>query len=83
MLVKLLAPSTVKTWVRIFLRYHFFNEKSHHSSFILPTVDHISEVSLQDILGKLPRPLLRGGTARYPRHFIFPVDSTAYDDALC
>ena len=51
-------------------------------SFNLPIVDHLSEVSLENILRKLPRKLLGGGTARISRHFIFPVDLTAYKDAL-
>ena len=82
MLVKLLALSTMKTCTvkhseemgENFFEISFYQRKEPSFSFILPTVNHISEVSLQDILGKLPRPLLRGGTARVTCCFIFPVD---------
>ena len=79
---KIISTKHSEGLVEKFLNLSFFQRKKPSFSFNLPTVDHISEVSLLDILGKLPRPLLRGGTTRVPRHFIFPVDLTAKGDAL-
>ena len=51
-------------------------------TFVFPTVDDISEVPYKDILGRLPKPLLNGGTARMARFLIFPVDLDCYADVL-
>ena len=51
-------------------------------TFVFPAVDDISDVLYEDIIGKLPKPLVHGGTARVARHLIFPVNLDCYSDAM-
>jgi len=51
-------------------------------TFVFPTVNDTSDISYEDIMGRLPKPLEHGGTARVARHLIFPVDLDCYSDVL-
>ena len=57
-------------------------EKPSAFSFVFPQVEDISEVTLEQIVGKLPMPATQGGTARVARHFIFGVDFSNYEKLL-
>ena len=43
-------------------------------TFIYSIVEDISDVSFEDVVGKLHNPIQHGGTARVARHMVFPVD---------
>ena len=51
-------------------------------TFLFPAVNDMSEVLYEGIIGRLPKPLVHGGTARVARHLIFPVDFQCYADVL-
>ena len=57
-------------------------EKPKSFTFIYPIVEDISEVSFEDVVGKLPNPIQHGDTARVARHMVFPVDLSYYSDVL-
>ena len=57
-------------------------EKPKSFTFIYPIVEDISEVSFEDVVGKLPNPIRHGGTARVARHMVLPVDLSYYSDVL-
>ncbi|XP_023218187.1 uncharacterized protein LOC111632236 [Centruroides sculpturatus] len=46
--------------------------------FIFPEEDDISDVTMEDIVLKLPHPSQAGGTARASKQFIFSIDFTSY-----
>ena len=51
-------------------------------TFVFPTVNDTSEVPYEDVMGRLPKPRVHGGTARVTRQLIFPVDLDCYSDVL-
>jgi len=57
-------------------------EKPNSFTFIFPSVDDISDISFEDVAGKLPSPIQHGGTARVARHLVFPVDFSCYSNML-
>ena len=45
-------------------------EKPKSITFIFPIVEDISEVSFENVVGKLQNPVQHGGTARVARHLL-------------
>ena len=57
-------------------------ERPGSLSFIFPQVEDVMDVKLEDIIGKLPKPTMQGGTARLARHHVFPVNFGKYCESL-
>lgn len=50
--------------------------------FMYAEAEDISDVVIDDVVAKLPKPLTEGGTARVERHLSFPVDFSKYSTVL-
>ncbi|GFO47093.1 pogo transposable element with krab domain [Plakobranchus ocellatus] len=57
-------------------------EKPTAYSLIFPQVEDTAEIPLDQIIGKLPKPTVQGGTARVARHFHFDLNLTSFSNEL-
>lgn len=76
---KNLDPDTDGTVFDInFLR----REKPTGYSFIFPQVEDTSEIPFDQVVGKLPKPNVHGGTARVASHFKFDLNLASFSNEL-
>ena len=57
-------------------------EKQNSFSFVFSQVADLAEIEFEQIVGILPQPIQKRGTARIARHVAFSVDLSKYSENL-